>query len=58
MFMPNFRSLPATQAKTKFRPLLKKISEFFRKTLERISKSSKFEYPFLEHIFKKCALLI
>jgi hypothetical protein len=39
MFMLNFSSLPATQTGLdKFGHFFKKISEFFRKTLERISK--------------------
>jgi hypothetical protein len=39
---------PATQTDLdSFLTFLKKNPEFFRKTLKRISKNSKFEYPFL-----------
>jgi hypothetical protein len=46
--MPNFSSLPATQADLeKFLTIFQEISEFFRKTLKRISINSKCEYQFI-----------
>jgi hypothetical protein len=46
--MPNFNSLPATQIDLdKFFTIFQENFIIFRKTLKRISKNSKFEYPFI-----------
>jgi hypothetical protein len=48
MLMPNFNSLPATQTHLDdYLTFFQKISEFFRKTLKRISKNCKFEYAII-----------